>query len=69
MGVDSGALCEQQFKAIGSNLMAISKIINKILKGHEFEREWKGVCGRAWRKETEERNTIINLYSQKQNIY
>lgn len=40
-------------------------IINKISKGHEFERDWKGVYGRAWRKETEERNTIINSYFQK----
>lgn len=47
VSVNSGALCEQQFKAIGSNFMAISKIINKIFKGHEFERVerciWEGL--------------------------
>lgn len=32
-------------------------------RGHEFEGEWGGVCGRDWREERQQngRNLVINL--------
>lgn len=47
VSVDSGALCKQQLKAIGSNFMAISKIIKfkKVMNLKESGKVYMGGLG------------------------